>query len=125
MVAGHKRYTAKDALKHPWITRNKQDKIPETLMDQLNLIESDQQLKQKIQMAFFLSIIKKQKTNDLNFVTYKKKIKHVSSKINKWHLKMHHTGEGGSEEAFSELDFMQNMTSPDQFSESSEEENDT
>ena len=41
MIVGHKRYTAKDALKHPWITRNKQDKIPETLMDQLSLIETD------------------------------------------------------------------------------------
>jgi hypothetical protein len=45
MITGHKRYTAKDALRHPWITRKKQDKIPETLMDQLNLIEVDQQLK--------------------------------------------------------------------------------
>jgi serine/threonine protein kinase len=45
MIMGHKRYTAKDALKHPWITRNKQDKIPDTLMDQLNLIETDQNLK--------------------------------------------------------------------------------
>jgi len=41
MITGHKRYTAKDSLRHPWITRKKQDKIPETLMDQLNLIEID------------------------------------------------------------------------------------
>ena len=58
MIIGHKRYTAKDALKHPWITRNKQDKIPDTLMDQLNLIETDQNLKQKMQTAFFMSIVR-------------------------------------------------------------------
>lgn len=44
----------------------------------------------------------------------------MSSKINKWHLKV--TKSNGSEEAMSDLDFVQNMTSPDQFSESSEEE---
>jgi serine/threonine protein kinase len=57
MIVGYKRYTAKDALKHPWITRNKQDKIPESLMDQLSQIEIDQNLKQKMQIAFFLNII--------------------------------------------------------------------
>jgi hypothetical protein len=58
MITGHKRYTAKDALRHPWITRKKQDKIPETLMDQLNLIEVDQQLKTQIQTMLFLNIVK-------------------------------------------------------------------
>jgi hypothetical protein len=54
-------------------------------------------------------------------MAYKKKIQNFSSKINKWHLKI--TGKDMvSDEAMSDLDFVQNMTSPDQFSESSEEE---
>ena len=75
-----------------------------------------------MQTAFFLSIVKQSKFQGADFVSYKKKIKHVSSKINKWHLKITGSANGGSEEAVSDLDFVQNMTSPDQFSESSEEE---
>jgi hypothetical protein len=28
MIQAHQRYTAKDALRHPWITRKQQSKIP-------------------------------------------------------------------------------------------------
>ena len=32
-IQAHKRYTARDALKHPWITRNQNDQIPQSFVD--------------------------------------------------------------------------------------------
>lgn len=38
MISAHMRYTAKDALRHPWITRRKFDKIPESFMEKMSNI---------------------------------------------------------------------------------------
>lgn len=38
-ISAHMRYTSKDALSHPWITRNKYDKIPESFIDKMSKFE--------------------------------------------------------------------------------------
>ena len=38
-IQAHARYTCKDANKHPWITRNKLDKIPESFGDKISKFE--------------------------------------------------------------------------------------
>lgn len=37
--SSHQRYSAKEALLHPWITRDNQGSIPERLVDQINKLE--------------------------------------------------------------------------------------
>jgi serine/threonine protein kinase len=44
-ISAHMRYTSKDALAHPWITRNKFDKIPESFIDKISKLEKEQVLK--------------------------------------------------------------------------------
>ena len=38
-IQAHKRYTAKDACRHPWVTRNQLDQIPKSFIDELNYLE--------------------------------------------------------------------------------------
>lgn len=52
------RYTAQDALQHPWITRQKQNRIPLNIVDQLSQVSYDKQLRRKFNLAHFLSIQK-------------------------------------------------------------------
>ena len=42
------RYTSKEALRHPWITRNKYDKIPESFIDKMSKWDHEINLKQKV-----------------------------------------------------------------------------
>jgi hypothetical protein len=47
-ISAHMRYTAKDCLRHPWITRKKQGKIPESFMERMSQIQVEQNLKHKL-----------------------------------------------------------------------------
>lgn len=38
-VQAHQRYTGNDILRHPWITRRQFDQIPQSFMDQMQLLE--------------------------------------------------------------------------------------
>ena len=38
-VHAHQRYTGNDILRHPWITRRQFDQIPQSFMDQMQLLE--------------------------------------------------------------------------------------
>lgn len=40
-IQAHMRYTSKDALRHPWITRNKYDKIPDSFIDKMSKWEQE------------------------------------------------------------------------------------
>jgi serine/threonine protein kinase len=53
-----KRYKATDALKHPWITRNPDDKIPQTFNDLLNNDNIINNARQLMMMSIFLNYIK-------------------------------------------------------------------
>ena len=52
------RYTAADALKHPWITRQKQNRIPLNLADKLSAMNYEKQLRLKFNLVHFLGIQK-------------------------------------------------------------------
>ena len=54
-----KRYKAGDALKHPWITRNIEDLIPQTLSDQLGNNNIKNNMKEIIMSCIFLNYLKK------------------------------------------------------------------
>ena len=68
-----KRYKAIDALKHPWITRNPQDKIPQTFNEQLNNISIINNAKKLMMISIFLNYLKK--SNDFCMNKMKKKQK--------------------------------------------------
>ena len=76
-------------MKHPWITRNKNDQIPQSFVDQIAELEHINNLKHKIQTCLLMSILKEKHEginfNCKNFLNYKKKIKKVASKIETWH----------------------------------------
>ena len=54
-----KRYKANDALKHPWITRNPEDKIPQTINDQLNYDNDINNARELMMISIFLNYCKK------------------------------------------------------------------
>ena len=54
-----KRYKSSDALNHPWITRNPEDKIPQTLNEQLNTYNIINNAKELIMINIFLNYFKK------------------------------------------------------------------
>ena len=54
-----KRYKANEALKHPWITRNLKDKIPETLNELLKNIRIINNAKKLMMIFIFLNYFKK------------------------------------------------------------------
>ena len=68
-----KRYKASEALKHPWITRNPEDKIPETLNEQLNNFHIINNAKKLMMVFIFLKYFKK--INGLCKYSIKSKIK--------------------------------------------------
>jgi hypothetical protein len=49
------RYTAPEALKHPWITRINKSGIPQTMEDQVSRINTEKSLRSKLATVFFLS----------------------------------------------------------------------
>ena len=59
-----KRYKANDALKHPWITRNPEDKIPQTINDQLNYDNIINNARELMMISIFLNYSKK---NDIYY----------------------------------------------------------
>ena len=67
-----KRYKANDALKHPWITRNIEDKIPKTFNEQLKNDTILNKTRELIMISIFLNYIQK---NHILFHKIKKKNK--------------------------------------------------
>jgi len=74
-----KRYKANDALKHPWITRNPEDKIPQTFNEQLNTFSIMNNAKKLMMISIFLNYLKK---NNI-LCKYKNKSKHKECMKNK------------------------------------------
>ena len=85
-----KRYKANDALKHPWITRNPEDKIPQTINDQLNYDNDINNARELMMISIFLNYCKKNNIyyKDINNREYLgHHIKIDSFDINKFKLK--------------------------------------
>ena len=74
-----KRYKANDALKHPWITRNPEDKIPQTFNEQLDTFSIMNNAKKLMMISIFLNYLKK---NNI-LCKYKNKSKHKECMKNK------------------------------------------
>ena len=74
-----KRYKANDALKHPWITRNPEDKIPQTFNEQLNTFSIMNNAKKLMMISIFLNYLKK---NNI-LCKYKNKSKYKECMKNK------------------------------------------
>ena len=70
-----KRYKANDALKHPWITRNISDKIPQTFNDKLNNDNIINNAKQLMMISIFLNHLKK---NNYYYMQRKKRFSESS-----------------------------------------------
>lgn len=70
------RYTASEAMQHPWITRINKTTIPLTLPDRMNNIELEFKLRNKISLILFMSIIKREQ--EAKLITPKNK-KHKSN----------------------------------------------
>ena len=73
-----KRYKASEALKHPWITRNPEDKIPKTLNEQLNTFSIINNAKKLIMVFIFLNYFKK--INDFKYTNKSKSKEYTRSK---------------------------------------------
>ena len=89
------RYTSDKAIKHPWITRNKNDEIPETFNEILNKKNNIYNLNYFFLLSIFLNyykkqIIKNQKNNNVinSIINYKKKIEKNLILIKKKYLKL-------------------------------------
>ncbi|CAI2373044.1 unnamed protein product [Moneuplotes crassus] len=71
-----KRYKAIRALKHPWITRNKNDKIPKSFYEEMiRDYELEELFKNTQRLLFTLSIMDRKKKSDPNYV---QKIKNIN-----------------------------------------------
>ena len=70
-----KRYKATDALKHPWITRNVEDKIPQTFNDQITNDNIINNAKELMMISIFLNYFKK------NSILCKRKIYYKNSSV--------------------------------------------
>ena len=87
-----KRYKANDALNHPWITRNPEDKIPQTFNEQLNTFSCINNLKKLMMISIFLNYFKKNYvfSKDKNIIQsreLKNKSKSTIYKINDEYIK--------------------------------------
>jgi serine/threonine protein kinase len=82
-----KRYKANDALKHPWITRNIEDIIPQTLNEQININSHKNNMRDLMMINIFLNYLKKNQFDlnangdDINSINNKKKPKEFLYKI--------------------------------------------
>lgn len=89
------RYSAHDALRHPWITRINKTNIPLTLPDKMNQLEIADKLKAQLSVIYFASVVNvKQKIKGRNgnysdeekdMQNYKRLLDKVTKKIDKWH----------------------------------------
>ena len=89
-----KRYKANDALKHPWITRNIEDKIPQTVNEQININNIKNNMRDIMMTSIFLNYLKKKnfdingnEENLCNTNNKKKKLKNFLSKIENTKIK--------------------------------------
>ena len=86
-------------------------------MDKMTLLEYEQALKSKIQLFFFMGLVKQINEGEYSiftqdFTDYKKKLMHVSDRINKWHFLQK---ERNKKEFTHDADFLDIINSPNDF----------
>jgi len=57
------RYTAEQALRHPWITRNFESPIPQTESQKVREVQAESLLRNAVGITFFLSVAKLRRNN--------------------------------------------------------------
>ena len=116
------RYTAHEALKHPWITRLNKTLIPMTLQDKIENMQTEHNFRSKIGMMLFLSNVSQADNyvENSTFQDYKQLLKKVTFKIEKWYEKRQ-SGALNGEKFLKDEDFVELDNSPDRFEDSSEE----
>lgn len=82
------RYTALDALSHPWLTRINKTTIPLTFHEQLHRFDLEKRLRKSMSTLFFTSIVKskRDKKPPEEMKEYKRLLDKVSNKIDLWHM---------------------------------------
>jgi len=119
------RYSASEALRHPWITRLNKTLIPMTLQDKIENMKTERNFWSKISMMLFLSNVTHSETyfESDPFIQYKKQLSKVTVKIEKWHDKQQ--SDSKRAERFSrDEDFVELNSSPNKFETSSSEAED-
>ena len=119
------RYTAQEALRHPWITRLNKTLIPMTLQDKIENIQTEHNFRTKINLMLFLSNVSHCENyfENSSFQEYKKLLSKVANKIDKWHEKRQ--GDSELNEKFSrDEDFIELEQSPSKFESTDEEQED-
>ena len=117
------RYTAAEALRHPWITRLNKTLIPMTLQDKIENMAVERNFRSKIGLMILLSNVSNAQScfDNTEFHDYKNLLSRVTRKIEKWHNKYGketmHKEFFARDEEFIELD-----NSPTKFETSSSEE---
>ena len=127
------RYSAHEALRHPWITRLNKTLIPMSWDDKVENMQSETNLKSKIVAMLFLSKISNASDyfETQKFQDYKKLLIKVSNKIDKWHVDVGQNVDV-KEHFAHDADFIERDNSPTKFDttsseggESQEEDKDT
>lgn len=123
-IQASNRYNSTEALNHPWISRKKDTRIPLSFMEQVTNIEFEHKLNSKIQLLRVLALVAAQKSNQncfvaRKFIDYKKKIKTISKKIERWHTQTISMQSGIIEQ---DDDFQMSLISPSKFSSSSSDD---
>ena len=82
------RYSAQEALRHPWITRLNKTLIPMSWDDKVEHMQSESNFKGKIVAMLFMAKVTQASAyfETPKFMEYKKLLHKVSRKIDKWHV---------------------------------------
>ena len=118
------RYTAQEALSHPWITRLNKTLIPMTLQDKIENMQTEHNFRSKIRMMLFLSYVSHSENyfeND-GFAAYKKLQQKVSNKIDKWYDKRQEDENCRNERFSRDEDYVELAESPSKFDSTDQEE---
>jgi len=117
------RYTAQEALRHPWITRLNKTLIPMTLQDKIENMQTEHNFRSKIGMMLFMSNVSHSENHfeSNSFQNYKKLLSKVTTKIEKWYDNRD-IGSLNGEKFLKDEDYVELDHSPDKFESSGEEE---
>lgn len=102
------RYTAKEALNHPWITRRKEHEIPKTLFDKISSLNQEQKFRTAINFCISTAVLMDRKPDK----QYRRKCEVFSQKIDKWKQKVLQSNKGSF---LFDQDFVSNIQSPCKF----------
>lgn len=99
------RYKAIEALNHPWITRRKEDPIPQTMIDKICTLQQEQKLRRAITLFVTSAALAGKKPEP----EYRETCDKFSQKIDRWKEKIQASNRGSF---LKDSDFFSNIQSP-------------